>query len=103
MTFNSDARNEFCCGSFARLRRTADLRQLFGSPVQQNCLRRKAQRLALLVGGSQALFQIAELMRQSGLGLVQHPPPRQPAFHYSAMRSVFRCFNFDHEESFTSP
>jgi hypothetical protein len=72
VAFDSE-RSRVCCGSLqsCRARRFAaapDWPAAAGSP-----LRRKAQRLALTHKQTEAkaLFQIAELVRQGGLGLVQ--------------------------------
>jgi len=57
-----------------RLQRAGDLRQYLIRQLKKNfTLRRKAQRLALThkKTKSEALFQIAELVRKGGLGLVQ--------------------------------
>jgi len=59
----------------AGLQRAADLRQhLIGELQQDLALRREAQRLAFAheQPEAKALFQIAELVRERGLGLVQH-------------------------------
>jgi hypothetical protein len=71
-----------------------DLRQHLVGQLQQDFpLRRKAQRLALThkETKAKALFQIAELVRQGGLGLVQGRcrAASEPLFRNAC--SVFRC------------
>jgi hypothetical protein len=78
----------------AILQGAADLRQdLIGQLQQDLSLRRKAQRLTFTYKQTEAeaLFQIAELVGQGGLGLVQgrRAPAREPLFRNAW--SVFRC------------
>ncbi|CQU30173.1 Uncharacterised protein [Salmonella enterica subsp. enterica serovar Typhi] len=99
MTFNSDAQTSLL-RFVARLQRTADLRQHLVCQLQQNFpLRRKAQRLAFTheQAEAKALFQIAELMRQSGLSLVQHRSSSSQRSTIPQCLECFQMFNFDHE------
>jgi len=84
----------------AILQGAADLRQdLIGQLQQDLSLRRKAQRLTFTYKQTEAeaLFQIAELVGQGGLGLVQG---RRRACQRAAIPQRlerFQVFNFDHE------
>ncbi|KZT49129.1 hypothetical protein A6A30_07120 [Klebsiella michiganensis] len=99
MAFDSDAQPGLL-RLVAILQGAADLRQHLICQLEQDLsLRRKAQRLAFAhkQTEAEALFQIAELVGQGGLGLVQG---RRSACQRTAIPQRlerFQVFNFDHE------
>jgi hypothetical protein len=98
VAFNRDAQPgllRFVAG----LQRATDLRQHLIGQLQDFSLRRKAQRLAFTHKKSKAkaLFQIAELVRKSGLGLMQRRRGGCQRTAVPQRLERFQVFNLDHE------
>jgi len=82
------------------LQGAGNLRQYLIGQLEQNLpLRSKAQRLALAhkQTKAKALFQIAELVRKGGLGLVQRGRRRCQGAAVPQRLERFQVFNLNHE------
>ncbi|AKL06981.1 hypothetical protein AB184_17735 [Klebsiella oxytoca] len=99
MAFDGDTQTSLL-RLIAILQGAADLRQhLVGQLEQDFTLRRKAQRLTFTHKQTEAkaLFQIAELVGQGGLSLVQGRCRACQRTAVPQRLERFQVFNFDHE------